>query len=74
MSLGNPALEYRRILFELITFCKLIYYETTISLQSIFKPYKSINLLRGNNRKIRCRHNFNNNVWHNSFFYCSVEL
>ena len=73
-KLGIKSLEYRRIEFDLITFFKLINCETTFNLQSIFEPYKSTYLLRGNNRKFRCRQNFNNNVWHNSFFYRSVEL
>ena len=72
-KLGIKSLEYRRIEFDLITFFKLINSETTINLQSIFEPHKCTYLLRGNNRKFTCRHNFNNNVWHNSFFIVQLN-
>ena len=66
-KLGIKFLEYRWIEFDLIF--KLINCLTTINLQSLFKFFKSTYLLRDNNRKIRCRHNFNNDAWHNSSFY-----
>ena len=52
-KLGIKSSEYGRIEFDLITFLKLINYQTTINLQSIFEPYKSTYLLRVNNRKFR---------------------
>ena len=57
-----------------LLFFELVNDETTINLQSIFEPYKNNYLLRGNNKKFTYRHHFNNDVWHNSFFYRSVEV
>ena len=57
-----------------LLFYKLVNGETTTNLQTIFEPFKNNYLLRDNNKKIICRHHFNNNVWHNSFFYRSVEM
>ena len=60
--------------FTSLLFFKLVNTETTINLQIIFEPYKNNYLLRGNNKKFTCRHHFNNDVWHKSFFYRSVEM
>ena len=73
-KLNIKTLEYRRIKFDLITFFKIVNSETTINLKNFFEPYKTNYLLRGNNKKFTCRHHFNNDVWHNSFFYRSVEM
>ena len=73
-KLNIKSLEYRRIEFDLITFFKLVNTETTINLETIFERYKNNYLLRGNNKKFTCRHHFNNEVWHNSYFYRSVEM
>ena len=73
-KLNIKSLEYRRIEFDLITFFKLVNTETTINLETIFERYKNDYLLRGNNKKIKCRHHFNNDVRHNSFSYLSVEV
>ena len=62
------SLEYRILEFDLITFFKLVNGETTINIQLIFEPYRTICLLRGNFIKFTCKHNFNNEAWHNSFF------
>ena len=73
-KLNIKTLEYRRIKFDLITFFKIVNSETTINLKNFFERYKINYLLRGNNKKFTCRHHFNNDVWHNSFFYRSVEM
>ena len=41
-KLNIKSLEYRRLEFDLSTFLKLINSETTINIQSIFEPFKSI--------------------------------
>lgn len=73
-KLNIKSLEYRRLEFDLITFFKLVNGETTINIQSIFEPYRTKYSLRGNSKKFTCKHHFNNEAWHNSFFYRSVEI
>ena len=59
-KLDINSIEQRRLEFNLITFSKLVKSETTISIQSIFEPYITNYLLRGNIKKLICKHNFYN--------------
>ena len=57
-----------------LLFFKLVKGETTIKIKHIFEHYKTNYLLRENSKEITCKHHFNNEACHNSFFYRSVEI
>ena len=47
-----------------MNFFILVNGETTIDIQQIFEPFITSYLLRGNSKKLTCKHNFNNEAWH----------
>lgn len=42
--------------------------------QLIYNQFLNKYTLRGNSNKFTCKLYFNNEAWHNSFFYRSVEI
>ena len=67
-KLNIKSVEYRILEFDLITFFKLVKGETTTNIRPIFESYKSNYFLKENSKKSTCKHHFNNDAWHNSFF------
>ena len=63
------SLEYRRLEFDLFTVFKLVNSEDTFNIQSISETHRSNYLLRGNNKKYKYRNHFNNQAWHNYYFF-----
>ena len=69
IKLGLQSLEYRRWEFDLLTLYKIINGKYKVFFNQFFSFSQNSYDLRGNNKKITCKHDFKNGQWENSFFH-----
>ena len=69
IKLGLKSLEYRRWEFDLVTLYKIINGEYKVFFNEFFSFSQNGYGLRGNNKKIKCKHDFKNSQWENLFFH-----
>ena len=73
-KLGLKSLEDRRWEFDLITLFIIINGKHKVFFDQFFSFYQKSYVLRGNNKKITCKHNFKNSQWQNSLFHRTMIL
>ena len=74
IKFGLKSLEYRRWEFDLLTLYKIINgkYKSFFNQFFIFSHNKY--QLRGNNLKIKCKHDFKNSQWQGAFFHRAKDM
>ena len=74
VTLRLDSLEYRRWQFDLITLFKIINGKYKEFFNQFFVYSQTKYNLRGNDKKIKCKYNFNNSQWQNSFFCRTINM
>ena len=69
VKFGLKCLKYRRWEFDLFTLYKIINGKYKVFFRKLFSFSHNKYQLRGNHKKIKFKHNFNNSHWLSSFFY-----
>ena len=74
IKLRLESLEYRRWQFDLITLFKIINGKYKEFFNQFFVFSQNKYNLRGNDKKIKCKYNYNNSQWQNSFFCRTINM